>query len=213
MLTRFFNFFKQETQFEHFMLNYAVNIEKAGAQFAAFIRVFDPQKVENWITQIKDLEHICDINTHKTMNWLESTFIVNYDREDIYRLASDLDDIVDFMDAAATRISLYSLTEILPDIVELAEVLNAACKETARAVRAVSGPKLNRSVLDICKNIKNHEEEGDEIYHRVLASLFKGDKKPLDVIKFKEIIEEIERSLDKCNQTAMNVESIIFKYS
>ena len=103
MLTRFFNFFKQETQFERFMLNYAENIEKAGEQFAAFIRVFDPKKVEDWIRQIKELEHICDDNTHKTMNWLESTFIVNYDREDIYRLASDLDDIVDFMDGLPSR--------------------------------------------------------------------------------------------------------------
>ncbi len=208
----FEKFFKPENNFQNFMLCYADNIEKSGEQFAAFFRAFDPKKVDEWIKQIKDLEHTCDINTHQTMNWLESTFIVNYDREDIHRLASDLDDIVDFMDAAATRISLYNLTEVLPDIAKLAEVLNLACKETAKAIRAISGPKLNRKILDICKNIKNYEEEGDTIYHRVLASLFKGDKAPLDVIKFKEIIEEIERSLDKCNQTAMNVESIIFKY-
>jgi predicted phosphate transport protein (TIGR00153 family) len=209
----FSKFFKRETEFGHFMLCYADNIEKSSEQFAAFIRVFDPKKVDDWIKQIKELEHACDVNTHQAMNWLESTFIVNFDREDIHRLASDLDDIVDFMDAAATRISLYNVTEILPDIVKLADVLSLACKETAKAIRAISGPKLNRQILDICKNIKNYEEEGDTIYHRVLASLFKGDKNPLDVIKFKEIIEEIERSLDKCNQTAMNVESIIFKYT
>jgi uncharacterized protein len=205
--------FHQETDFERFMLCFAENLEKAGEQFSAFIHVFDPTKVEQWIKDIKTLEHSCDLNTHRTMNWLESTFMVNYDREDIHRIATDLDDIVDFMDAAATRISLYNLSNMIPDIVQLAEILNLACKETAKAIRAISGPKLNRKVLEICKNIKNYEEEGDNIYHKVLADLFKGDKDPLYVIKFKEIIEDIERSLDKCNQTAMNVESIIFKYS
>jgi len=209
----FTKIFGRETQFEKFMLCYAENIEKAGTRFAAFLRNFDPAHLDEWIKEVKELEHTCDINTHQAMNWLESTFIVNYDREDIYRIAADLDDIVDFMDAAATRISLYSLNEIMPDLVCLAEVLEAACKETAKAVRAISGPKLNRSVLEICKNVKNYEEEGDKIYHRVLAALFKGERPPLDVIKFKEIIEDIERSLDKCNQTAMNVESIIFKYT
>jgi uncharacterized protein len=205
--------FGRNTEFQDFMKSYATHIEDAGQKFAAFIRAFDPKNVEAWIKTIKEIEHACDDVTHKTMNWLEGTFIVNYDREDIYRIAADLDDIVDFMDAAATRISLYNLKEILPDIVQLADVLEAACKETAKAVRSVSGPKLNRSVLEICKEIKNYEEAGDEIYHRVLASLFQGGWDPLDVIKYKEIIEDIERSLDKCNQTAMNVESIIFKYS
>lgn len=205
--------FGRDTEFEKYMICYADHIEKAGGIFAAFIRAFEPKEVGEWIKAVKEIEHACDSVTHKTMNWLEATFIVNYDREDIYRIAADLDDIVDFMDAAATRISLYNLKEILPDIVRLADVLEAACKETAKAVRAISGPKLNRSVLDICRNIKNYEEEGDKIYHKVLAALFHGGKDPLDVIKFKEIIEDIERSLDKCNQTAMNVESIIFKYS
>lgn len=209
----FAKLFKQETEFEKYMLSYAENLEKAGHEFASFLKVFDPAGVDEWIKRVKIIEHTCDDVTHQAMNWLESTFIVNYDREDIHRLATDLDDIVDFMDAAATRISLYSLTELLPDVVALSEVLEAACRETAKAVRAITGSKLNRNVLEICKEIKNYEEAGDEIYHRVLASLFKGDKKPLDVIKFKEIIEDIERALDKCNQTAMNVESIIFKYS
>lgn len=209
----FTKLFSQETQFQKFMLCYAENLEVVADRFTTFLHSFDPKKVEEWIEKVKEIEHVCDTNTHQTMNWLESTFIVNYDREDIHRLATDLDDIVDFMDSAATRISLYSLSELLPDIVRLADVLNAACKETARLIRSISGPKLNRSVLEICKNIKHLEEEGDKIYHHALAVLFKGSKAPLDVIKFKEIIEEIERSLDHCNQTAMNVESIIFKYT
>jgi uncharacterized protein len=208
----FSKLFAQETEFEKYMLCYADNIGKAGERFAAFMHIFDPAKLPEWIREVKEIEHTCDDITHKTMNWLEGTFIVNYDREDIHRLAADLDDIVDFMDAAATRISLYSVSELLPEIVKLADVLNKAGQATARAVRGISGMKLNRKVLEICKEIKDYEEEGDTIYHDVLASLFKGTRNPLDVIKYKEIIEDIERSLDKCNQTAMNVESIIFKY-
>lgn len=206
--------FCRETQFECFMLAYADNIEKAADEFCRFLKVYDIKKVEDWLKRMDDIEHDCDKVTHQTMQWLESTFIVNYDREDIHALASDLDDIVDFMDAAAMRISLYNVDKMMPEVVHLAESLNLACKETAKAIRAISGEKLSRKVLDICKEIKNQEEEGDKIYHNTLASLFKDDShNPLYVIKFKEIIEEIERSLDKCNQSAMNVESIIFKYS
>lgn len=205
--------FSQETEFSKYMLCFADHIEQAAERFAGFIRNFDPARLEEWVKSIKELEHACDMNTHQTMNWLESTFIVNYDREDILRLAGDLDDILDFMDAAATRVSLYNFTYFIPEIIRLAEILNQACKETSKAVRAIAGPKLDRSILGICRNIKNYEEKGDEVYHTGLASLFRGNLQPLDVIKFKEIIEEIERSLDKCNQTAMNVESLIFKYA
>jgi predicted phosphate transport protein (TIGR00153 family) len=209
----FAKFFGQQNEFKKYMLCFAENIEKAGEIFSGFMHKFDPRKITEWIESMQKLEHDCDSTTHQTMNWLESTFIVNYDREDIHRLASDLDDIIDLMDAAATRISLYNVSEIIPEIVNLAEILNSACKETAKAVRAISGTKLNRMVLAICRQIKDYEEEGDKIYHKVLASLFKGDKDPLYVIKFKEITEDIEKALDKCNQAAMNVESIILKYS
>lgn len=209
----FKKFFCRETEFEKFMLGYAENLDKASDIFSSFMRNFDQKKVDAWVKEMKDIEHACDNITHCAMNWLESTFIVNYDREDIHELISDLDDIVDFMDAAATRISLYNVTEMMPEVVQLSDKLALACKETAKAIRAISGEKLNRNVLEICKNVKNYEEQGDRIYHGVLASLFKGGYDPLYVLKFKEIIEEIERALDHCNESAVNVESIIFKYS
>jgi predicted phosphate transport protein (TIGR00153 family) len=209
----FKKFFCRETEFEQFMLAFATNIEKTADEFRRGITAFDPDKVGEWVAKMKEMEKGCDTVTHETMNWLGRTFIVNYDREDIHQLASDLDDIVDFMDAAAMRISLYNVDKVLPDIVLLTDKLHLACYETAKAVRAISGEKIDRGVLDICKNIKNYEEEGDKIYHGLLGKLFRDGNDPLHVLKFKEIVEEIERSLDKCNQSAMNVESIIFKYS
>ena len=209
----FKKFFCRENEFETYMKRYADVLEKASAEFARFMNAFDLAQLPEWEKKMKDIEHESDAITHEAINWLEGTFMVNYDREDIHELISTLDDIIDFMDAAARRISLYNVTEMIPDVVKLTNVLDMACKETATAVRAISGEKLNKNALDICKNIKNYEEEGDKLYHQILASLFKGGKDPLYVIKFKEVIEEIERSLDKCNETAMNVESIIFKYS
>lgn len=209
----FKKFFCRETEFDRYMNAYAENIEKAGKEFYEFVSKFDPKKTKEWVDEMNRIEHECDDITHSTMNWLESTFIVNYDREDIHRLASDLDDIVDFMDGAAVRISLYNVNQMMPEVVKLADELKHACSETAKAVRAITKEKLDKKALDICKEIKNYEEKGDKIYHNVLAQLFKDGTDPLYVIKFKEIIESVERSLDKCNQSAMNVESIIFKYS
>jgi uncharacterized protein len=209
----FKKFFCRETEFEKYMLSYADVLDKATDEFARFINTFNTAGVAEWVQKMKDIEHESDKITHELMNWLEGTFIVNYDREDIHELASDLDDIIDFMDAAARRTSLYNVTEMIPDVVALTNKLDQACHETANAIRAISKEKLNRNVLEICKNIKGYEEDGDKIYHDVLAALFKGGNDPLYVIKFKEILEEMERALDKCNQTAMNVESIIFKYT
>jgi len=209
----FKKFFCRETEFHKFMFRYADAIDRAALEFSTFINSFDKAGVEDWVKRMKDIEHFADQITHETMNWLENTFIVNYDREDIHALISDVDDIIDFMDAAARRISLYNVVEMPQNIIEFTKNLTLACKETANAARSLSGEKLNRKMLDVCRNIKNYEEEGDRIYHDILASLFKGGKDPLDVIKFKEIIEEMERALDKCNQTAMNIESMIFKYS
>lgn len=209
----FKKFFCRETEFEKFMLSYADVIEKATEEFSKFIRTFNQPGIEAWVKRMKDIEHEADDITHSMVNWLEGTFIVDYDREDIHQLASDLDDIIDFMDAAAKRISLYNVTEMMPDVVEFTERLDMAARECSKVIRMISGTKLSRKVLDICKEIKNHEEEGDKIYHNILAALFKDGKDPLYVIKFKEILEEMERSLDKCNQTAMDVESMIFKYS
>lgn len=209
----FKKFFCRETEFDRYMNAYATNIEKAGKEFYEFVSKFDPKKTKEWVDEMNRIEHECDDITHGTMNWLESTFIVNYDREDIHRLASDLDDIVDFMDGAAVRISLYNVKEMMPEVVKLADELKHACAETSKAVRAITKEKLDKKALDICKEIKAYEEKGDKIYHNVLGQLFKDGTDPLYVIKFKEIIESVERSLDKCNQSAMNVESIIFKYS
>jgi len=209
----FKKFFCRETEFEKYMLAYADVLDKAADEFASFINAFDVKGIENWVVRMKDIEHESDNITHSMMNWLEATFMVNYDREDIHGLASDLDDIIDFMDAASRRISLYNVTEMIPGVVQFATKLQMAAHESAIAIRAVSREKLDRKVLDVCKNIKNYEEEGDKIYHDILAALFKEGKDPLHVIKFKEILEEMERALDKCNQTAMNIESIIFKYT
>ena len=209
----FKKFFCRETEFDKFMNAYADNIEKVGKLFYDFVSDFDPKKTKQCVDEINQIEHDCDDITHNTMNWLESTFIVNYDREDIHRLASDLDDIIDNIDGAAVRISLYNINKMMPEVVKLANELKFACLETSKAVRAITKDKLDRKVLDICKEIKNYEAKGDTIYHNVLASLFKDGTDPLYVIKFKEIIESVERALDKCNQSAMSVESIIFKYS
>lgn len=209
----FKKYFCRETEFEKFMKAYADCIDKASDQFSEFILHFDQSRVREWVDQMKAIEHLADGITHELMHWLEGTFIVDYDREDIHKLAGDIDDIIDFMDAASRRIELYNVTEMLPDVVEFTKKLDLACHETAKAVRAVSCEKPNRSVLEICKNIKNYEEEGDKIYHSILASLFRGKHDPLFVIKYKEVLEEMERALDNCNQTAMNVESLIFKYS
>lgn len=194
------------------LLANAGNIEAAATIFSDFIANFEPARVDDWSKQIKDLEHRCDDVTHEIMNVLQSTFIVNYDREDIHELASDIDDIVDLMDAAATRIQLYEIKEAIPPVVELSRQLKLASHATAKALRMISTQKVDKSVVEVCKEIKAYEEQADKIYHSALATLFRNYKDPLLVIKWREVIEEIEASLDKCNRAANDIEGIFLKY-
>jgi uncharacterized protein len=160
--------------------------------------------------RVVDIEHEGDEITHQVVRRLNTTFITPFDREDIHHLASSLDDVLDHVEAAADYLQLHRIQEPLPQMIELGETLAQAARETSIAM-----PELRKMKnLDAYwVEINRLENEGDRFYRRTIAQLFSGDYRAMDVLKFKEIIEEIEQAIDRLEDVANTIESIVLKQS
>ncbi|MGH2748488.1 MAG: DUF47 domain-containing protein [Actinomycetota bacterium] len=158
--------------------------------------------------RILDTEHEGDELTHEVMRRLNTTFVTPFDREDIYRLASRLDDVLDHVEATAEFLQLHKIERPLPQMVALTETLHTAAEKTAAAM---PGLRKMKHMEEYWVEINRLENEGDRFYRRTIAELFSGDYKAMDVLKWKDIIEEIEQAIDKLEDVANTVESIVLK--
>ncbi len=160
--------------------------------------------------KIRDAEHAGDDITHRILRQLNSTFVTPFDREDIYRLASRLDDVLDFIEAAADLVVLYQLADLPAEIHKIVDVLCRAARSTADAM-----PRL-RSLKDLAEywiEVNELENEADQIHRRLVARLFSGAYEALDVLKLKEVVEELEAAADAFEHVADSVQTIVVKES
>jgi uncharacterized protein len=160
--------------------------------------------------RLRDVEHRSDEITHTIMRQLNSTFVTPFDREDIYRLANRLDDVMDHMEAAADLVVLYELEELPPENLRVVEVLELAAQETASAM-----PRL-RQLKDLAEywiEVNRLENEADQVYRRTVAKLFSGEFDALTALKLKDVAEELEAAADALEDVADAVETIAVKES
>jgi predicted phosphate transport protein (TIGR00153 family) len=168
----------------------------------------DYADLERKAGRVLDIEHEGDEITHEVMRRLNTTFITPFDREDIHRLASSMDDVLDHIEAAAESLQLYKIEEPLPQMKSLAETLALAAKMTADSMPYL---RKMKGMENYWVEINRLENEGDRYYRRTLAELFSGDYKAMDVLKYKDIIEEIESAIDRLEDVANTLESIVLK--
>ncbi|HOF87346.1 MAG TPA: DUF47 family protein [Armatimonadota bacterium] len=161
--------------------------------------------------QIAEIEHAGDSVIHETMGKLNRTFITPLDPEDIRAIANDLDDIIDFTQAAAERVVLYNVAAPHLGAVELCTVLLQAAREV-RAVVGLLGDLggQRKEILRLCIEINRLENAGDRVYREALGNLFRaGDL--LELMRWKEIFEQIEQAIDQCEDLADVIEGIVAK--
>ena len=162
------------------------------------------------VGKVLDIEHEGDEITHGIIKLLNTSFVTPFDREDIHHLASSLDDVLDAIEAAAEYLQLHKIEVPLPQMVQLTETLAEAARKTSDAM-----PRLRkmRDLENYWIEINRLENEGDRFYRRTIAELFSGDYKAMDVLKWKEIIEQIEGAIDRLEDVANTVESISLKHT
>ncbi len=163
--------------------------------------------------RIKELEHEADGITHRCVEALHKTFITPFDRDDIYRLITRMDDIIDFVEAAAERISLYKLREMTPEMRELSGVLVRATEEVLGALsgmREMSKPEI---ISAHCVTVNRLENEADAVLRVALARLFDEVEDTRTIIKWKEIYENLESAADCCEDVANIIEGLVLDHN
>jgi len=163
------------------------------------------------VEAMKRCEHSADEATHEVVARLDRSFITPLDREDIHHLASRLDDILDIMDGTARRIQIFRPGPAPQGALMIAETIAKSCDQLLAAVRMMEKAKPGEMIPALAI-VKRMEEDGDAIYHEWLGRLFDGTPDPLVVMKWKEIYDNLEKTLDHCEDVANVLESIAIKH-
>jgi uncharacterized protein len=181
----------------------------AGARLLAEMLSADGDR-EDIARRMREAEHAADETTHSIIRRVNSTFVTPFDREDIYTLASGLDDVMDMMDEVVDLVLLYEVKELPAELSTQVEVIQRCAEITSEAM-----PRL-QSMKDLEEywiEVNRLENAGDKNYRRTLANLFSGDYKALEVLKLKDIVESLEGAIDAFEKVANTVEQIAVKES
>ena len=161
--------------------------------------------------RVKQIEHECDEITHAVVEALHKTFITPIDRNDIYRLITKMDDIMDYVEAAAERVALYKLTVMTSDVKDMADVLVRATQEIEQAVKLLRSMDNAAKISQKCVDINRLENEADSILRTAVARLFDEEQDTRMLIKWKEIYENLENATDRCEDVVNVIEGIMLK--
>jgi predicted phosphate transport protein (TIGR00153 family) len=175
--------------------------------------VENPTGLEAHAERIKQIEHECDDITHAVVAALHKTFITPIDRNDVYRLITKMDDIMDLVDAAADRVALYDIPRMTKEVGDLARCLVDSAEHVLGAVSGIRNLGKPNGILQHCIEINRLENVADGILRGALARLFREEKDPIAVIKWKEIYETLEAATDRCEDVANVVEGVVLENS
>ena len=171
----------------------------------------DPVVREDLFKQIDKLENKGDELTHQIYLELGKNFITPFDREDIHSLATAIDDVADFIQGAANRMSLYRIDDYNEHIRKLSDLILQASQDLEKAVRELKDLRNVRNIADSCIRINSVENQADYVFDRAVADLFLYETDAIRLIKYKEILAALETATDRCEDAANVMESILVK--
>ena len=169
------------------------------------------ESIKNGASRLERLEHDADVLTHEILIRLDKSFITPIDREDIHQLTLALDDCMDFIEAATERMVLYGITETTPPWKALVEVLVKQAEEINKVIPIIPQFKYEKVIPHLAE-INRLENLGDKILRGAYAELFKGEMNPLDVMKWRDIYDNLETATDNCERVAGIIEGIVLKH-
>jgi len=185
----------------------AKNVAEGAGELLALVDDLSERKER--AARIRALESTGDDLTHQIISTLNQTFVVPIDRHDILHLASALDDVIDYQEGIADLIELLPLTDVFPRFRTLVVVLARTC---GAVVRAVGDLQVAQAIPPDIAAIKRQEREGDFVYRRAIAELYSGDYRPLEVLMWKDLLHQVEAAIDRCEDVANQIESVVAKF-
>jgi len=204
-----FSLIPQETKFYDLFVQSSQNVVAISTALKDLLD--DWQDVGTKVARITDMEHKGDNITHQVMDLLYRSFITPFDREDISLLAHTLDDIADFIHAAADAMYIYRIKSPTKRSQELADILVEAAGEVEKAMVFLRSRSELKKAMEYCVDLNRLENEADDISRRALGELFEGGYDTTDIIKWREIYEHMESATDRCEDVANALEGIALK--
>ena len=201
-----FSLFPREEDFFVLFRKQAALVREGCAMLLEMVTAFD--RLEERAKQLKDVEHRADLVTHEIFERLNRTFITPLEREDIHQLASNLDDVLDAVEAIGSRIFLFQVGRPPVEALRMATILTECASQIEQAVDNL---KQMNNLITFTTEINRLENEADGISRQVTADLFSGKHDVLDVMRWKEIYGRLEGAADKCEDVANAIESIVVK--
>jgi predicted phosphate transport protein (TIGR00153 family) len=180
---------------------------------ALLAMVENPVDLESQAERVKQIEHECDEVTHAVVELLHKTFITPLDRNDIYTLITKMDDIMDLVEAVADRLSLYDIKVMTKEVGDLARCLVTSAEHVLGAVSGIRDLQRANGIQQHCIEINRLENVADKLLRGALARLFREERDPIAVIKWKEIYEALESATDRCEDVANVIEGVVLENS
>ena len=166
---------------------------------------------EAGIKTIEDAEHAADRITHETVQLLHTTFVTPFDRDDIHRLISRMDDVLDLIQDTGESLVLYDIQKITPEATQLAELLRRCAERVQSAVGLMASMADAPAILKICQEIDRLESDADKVMRSAISELFRNESDVRQVIKLKAVYESLESATDKCQDVANVIESVVLE--
>jgi uncharacterized protein len=206
-------FMPKEERFHELLDRDTQHLVRAAQLFAEIARSTSLEDRRAKVAQLKALEHDGDIITRDIFNALNSTFITPLDREDIRTLATDLDDILDYMEGVAQYLVLFEIAESPEPLRKFAEIIGAMVDHIHRATGMVWDQSNEKKIHEIIVRVSELENEADALYFKVIAELFKGadGKTPIEILKWKEVYQGLEDACDECKDFTHALGNVVVK--
>ncbi|MFH1222897.1 MAG: DUF47 family protein [Pseudomonadota bacterium] len=204
-----FSFIPKEHKFFELFNKQADNVYAAGKYFNELVTTGTFN--EDTVAKMHRLEHEGDLLAHEISDTLNRTFITPFDREDIFDLSNHLDNVIDSIDAITKRMVLYKLTTPDTHMKQFAVIIEQSCRALKDAIKHLGDPKSRRRIMEYCLEINKLENNADQVREFAIGELFDKCSDPIKVIKWKEMYEIAESTVDICEHTAKNIQSVLVK--
>jgi predicted phosphate transport protein (TIGR00153 family) len=202
----------KEERFHELLARNTANLLRTARLFAEFTRITDLEVRRIKVAELKDREHEGDRITRQIFEALYSTFLTPFDREDLRSLAIDLDDILDYLEGVAQNLVLFDLSESPEGLRQFSDILVEMIEEIDRLMGLIwdlgNGPKIRDSIV----RISDLENRADVLHNTLIADLFRGNgKDPIEILKWKEVYEQLENACDQCKDFTHIVGNVVIK--
>jgi len=203
-------FLPHDDKFLPYFEQSADNLKEAAAVYASLAKATNREEMAVIRDQIKKLEHVGDKLTHNIFEELNKSFITPFDREDIYSLTKSLDDVLDLMDHVSDIFVLYRIEKLEDGMVMLLEVTRRAVNDIHKAIHGLRKPDYDK-VREQVISVHALENEGDRLYRHFIGSLYADQRDAIRLMKYSAIYNELEQTIDRCEDLMNAIESIVLK--